>query len=119
MRRRHIALLIALAGLLLVNASGVTITHYGAPDDASGDPLSAQGIGNHDNVLAPLQSAALTKSFAVEHNIVLGQSFSVTSTTGDQYNLIYADTVPDIYQGKSLGQRIDIFDPNSVLGPTN
>jgi hypothetical protein len=92
---RTLLFLLIFAGL----AHAVTLTHYGSSSDLTGDPLSAPGVGNHNNTLVPLQSAALSDSVAQSYGISLGQSFSVTTSSGQTYNLIYADTVPATYQG--------------------
>ena len=64
---------LALAVLLFaVTASAQTLTHYGNPQDASGDTNSRNGIGNHDNQLVPLQSAALSASVAQQYGIKIG-----------------------------------------------
>ena len=107
--------------LLILCASSATaqlLTHYGSTQDSTSDPNSAAGIGNHQNRLVPLQSAALSDSVARQYGIGLGQSFSVTAG-GNTYNLIYDDRVPTTYKGQPLGPRVDIYDPNNVLGGAN
>jgi len=79
--------------LFAVTASAQTVTHYGSPQDALGDTNSRNGIGNHDNQLVPLQSAALSASVAQQYGIKVGDSFTVTAG-GTTYNLQYDDTVP-------------------------
>jgi hypothetical protein len=49
----------------------------------------------------------------VAYNIQPGQSFSVTTTTGQSYNLLYADVAPE------SGQIVDIYDPSGQLGGNN
>lgn len=89
-----------------------TLTHYAYPGDSTPDANSAAGIGNHNNQLVPLQSAALSADVALANNIQLGQSFSVTAANGTSYNLVYADTAPE-------SGRVDIYDPNNALGGGN
>jgi hypothetical protein len=90
-------------------ASAVMLTHYAYPGDSTPDPGSANGIGNHNNPLTPMTSAAVSQDIAQANNLVLGQSFSVTAN-GQTYNLIYADS-----PRADLTGRIDIYDPNGVL----
>jgi type IV secretion system protein TrbL len=110
--------------LFAVTASAQTLTHYGSPQDALGDTNSRNGIGNHDNQLVPLQSAALSASVAQQYGIKVGDSFTVTAG-GTTYNLQYDDTVPASFTDPSTGQvvqegpRIDVYDPNNVLGGAN
>src|SRR5271166_3625650 len=110
--------------LFAVTASAQTVTHYGSPQDALGDTNSRNGIGNHDNQLVPLQSAALSASVAQQYGIKVGDSFTVTAG-GTTYNLQYDDTVPASFTDPSTGQvvqegpRIDVYDPNNVLGGAN
>jgi hypothetical protein len=88
------------------------------------DTNSRNGIGNHDNQLVPLQSAALSASVAQQYGIKVGDSFTVTAG-GTTYNLQYDDTVPASFTDPSTGQvvqegpRIDVYDPNNVLGGAN
>jgi hypothetical protein len=92
-----------------------TITHFSYPGDSTPDPNSEAGIGNHQNQMTPYTggtapaSAALTASAAQAYGVPLGGTFTVTSTTGTQYNLIYDDTAPE------SDLRVDIFDPNGLL----
>ena len=100
-----------------------TLTHYGSAQDSTGDSKSLAGIGNHDNILVPLQSAALSDSVAQQYGIKVGDSFSVNAG-GQTYNLIYADTVPASFTNSAgqvvqEGPRVDIYDPNNVLGGAN
>jgi hypothetical protein len=100
---------------------GVELTHYAYPGDADGDSKSSQGIGafswdSAPGSLIPMYSAALTPAAAQQYEISAGQSFTVTTTSGQTYNLVYADTTPQTYQGQDLGPRVDIYDPNNVLG---
>ena len=110
--------------LFAVTASAQTLTHYGSPQDDIGDTNSRNGIGNHDNQLVPLQSAALSASVAQQYGIKVGDSFTFTAG-GTTYNLTYDDTVPAAFTDPKTGQlvqegpRIDVFDPNNVLGGAN
>ena len=63
--------------LFAVTASAQTLTHYGSAADITGDSNSRNGIGNHDNQLVPLQSAALSASVAQQYGIKVGDSFTV------------------------------------------
>jgi hypothetical protein len=90
-------------------ASGTLITAYGYPGDTTSDSNSAAGIGNHNNSLVPLQSAALTATAAQQYGVQLGQSFTVAAANGTTYNLVYADTAPE------SDSRIDIYDPEGNL----
>jgi P-type conjugative transfer protein TrbL len=99
--------------LFVLKSEGQILTHYAYPGDSTPDPNSAAGIGNHDNQLVPMQSAALTATAAQQHGVVVGQSFSVTASNGQTYNLIYADTAPE------SDSRVDIYDPNNALGGGN
>jgi hypothetical protein len=62
---------------------------------------------------------------AQQYNIQPGQSFSITTSSGQTYNLVYADVVPATYtdpdsgEVAALGDRIDIYDPNNELGGGN
>ncbi len=82
------------------------------------------GIGNHDNQLVPLQSAALSASVAQQYGIKVGDQFTFTTAGGTTYQATYDDTVPASYTNSSgqvvqEGPRIDIYDPNNVLGSAN
>jgi type IV secretion system protein TrbL len=107
-----------------LTASAQTLTHYGSAQDITGDTNSRNGIGNHDNQLNPLTSAALSKSVAQQYGIKVGDSFTATAG-GTTYNLQYDDTVPAAFTDPKTGQvvqegpRIDIYDPNNVLGSAN
>src|SRR6202035_377195 len=111
--------------LFALTASGQTLTHYGAKDDANLDSASAAGIGNHDNTLVPLKSAALSESVAQQYGLKIGQAFTVTDASGTTRRLQYDDTVPAAFTDPKTGQlvqegpRIDVFDPNNVLGSAN
>ena len=48
---------------------------------------------------------------AAKYNVTPGQNFQVTGSNGITYNLIYMDTGADWETG-----RVDIYDPNNVLG---
>ena len=64
---------LALAVLLFaVTASAQTLTHYGALRTSLGDSNSLAGIGNHDNHLVPLKTAALSASVAQQYGIKIG-----------------------------------------------
>jgi hypothetical protein len=98
--------------------SGVTLTHYAYPGDSSPDPASSKGEGafawdSAPGSLIPMYSAALTASAAQAYGIQQGQSFTVTTTGGQTYNLLYADVAPE------SDQRVDIYDPNNTLGGGN
>jgi P-type conjugative transfer protein TrbL len=90
------------------------LTSYGYPGDTSYDSNSGAGIGNHNNQLTALQSAALSPDVAQQYGIRLGQSFSVTAANGQTFNLIYADSTD-----ASLTGRIDVYDPQAILGGNN
>jgi hypothetical protein len=60
-----------------------------------------------------MYSAALTASAAKQYTVQPGQSFTVTTTGGQTYNLVYADTAPE------SDARVDIYDPNNALGGGN
>jgi hypothetical protein len=72
----------------------------------------------------PLKSAALSASVAQQYGIKIGDSFTVQAG-GTTYNLTYDDTVPAAFTDPKTGQlvqegpRIDVFDPNNVLGGAN
>jgi hypothetical protein len=97
------------AGATAQPGAGTMITAYGYPGDTSPDSNSAAGIGNHNNQLVPLQSAALTATAAQQYGVSLGQNFTVTAANGTTYNLVYADTAPE------SASRIDIYDPEGNL----
>jgi type IV secretion system protein TrbL len=111
--------------LFAVTASAQTLTHYGSRQDALGDTNSRDAIGNHDNTLTPLRSAALSDSVAQQYGLKIGQSFTVTDASGTTHSLSYDDTVPAAFTDPKTGQlvqegpRIDIYDPNNVLGSAN
>ena len=110
--------------LFAVTASAQTLTHYGSRQDALGDTNSRNAIGNHDNTLTPLKSAALSDSVAQQYGIKVGDAFTFTAG-GTTYNVTYDDTVPASFTDPKTGQlvqegpRIDIYDPNNVLGSAN
>jgi hypothetical protein len=98
--------------------NGVTLTHYAYPGDSTPDSKSAQGIGafgfdTAPGSLIPMYSAALTASAAQQYNVSPGQSFTVTTTGGQTYNLVYADVPPE------SDNRVDIYDPNGALAGGN
>jgi hypothetical protein len=99
--------------------NGVKITAYGYPGDTNGDSNSAQGIGAFPFSSAPGSliagySAALSPDQAQAYNVQPGQQFTVTTTGGQSYNLVYADKTDP-----SLTGRIDIYDPQQLLGNGN
>lgn len=115
-------LLIAVFLLCAMSGYAQKITAYGYPNDTGGDPLSAAGIGNHNNTLVPygsggFTSAALTPEAANQYGVALGQDFTIPAANGQTYNLRYDDTVPTggANQQPNGSLVIDIFDPNSVL----
>lgn len=106
------------------NATGTMLTHYAYQGDSSSDPQSAAGQGafgfdSAPGSLVPMQSAALTPEAAQQYGLSPGQSFTVTSAGGQQLSLVYADVAPQTYNGKDLGSRIDIYDPQNSLGGGN
>lgn len=110
MKRYLLAALLLTFGPEVVRA--VTLTHYAYTGDSTPDSNSSAGIGNHNNQLVPLQSAALSADVAAANNISLGQQFTVTTTGGQSYTLTYDDTVPE-------AGRVDIYDPANALGGGN
>jgi hypothetical protein len=105
--------------------SGIKLTAYGYPGDLTPDSNSKRGIGAFDfsstpGSLIPGYSTALSATVAQQYGISPGQSFTVTTTTGQSYNLVYADVVPASFvdsNGNTIqeGPRIDIYDPNQQL----
>jgi hypothetical protein len=102
------------------NATGALLTHYAYPGDNGGTPGgkidsdSARGIGafpfsSAPGSLIPGYSAALTDSAAAAYGIQPGQQFTITTTGGQTYNLVYADRAPE------SDQRVDIYDPQGQL----
>jgi hypothetical protein len=85
---------------------GVKMTHYGYPGDPSPDSNSKRGIGDHDNRLTALQSAALTAS---ERLAVFGVTGHSTGRQIPGTNYIDDDTAPE------SDRRIDVYDPQNVL----
>jgi type IV secretion system protein TrbL len=106
-------------------ASAQTLTHYGSSADSMGDSNSLAGIGNHDNQLVALKSAALSASVAQQYHINVGDQFTYTTADGATHQATYDDTVPAAFTDPKTGQlvqegpRIDIYDPNNVLGSAN
>jgi hypothetical protein len=103
-----------LPGPGIQTGGGVKLTAYGYPGDLTPDTASSNGQGafpfsSAPGSLIPGYSAALTASAAAAYNVSPGQSFSATTTTGQTYNLVYADVAPE------SDQRIDIYDPNQQL----
>jgi hypothetical protein len=95
-----------------------TLTHYAYPGDSTPDPNSSNAIGNHNNQLTPFggsgpASAALTASAAQAYNLSIGQTFTITTTSGQNFNLQYEDTAPE------SDMRVDIFDPQGLLAGGN
>ena len=96
--------------------SGVTLTDYGYAGDTTPDSNSSQGIGAFPFDSAPGSlianySAALSPDMAAKYNVQPGQQFTVATSTGQTYNLVYADkTSPD------LTGKIDIYSPSGQLG---
>jgi hypothetical protein len=105
--------------------AGIKLTAYGYPGDLTPDSNSKRGIGAFDfsstpGSLIPGYSTALSATVAQQYGISPGQSFTVTTTTGQSYNLVYADVVPASFvdsNGNTIqeGPRIDIYDPNQQL----
>ena len=116
---------LALSFCFAVTASAQKLTHYGSASDSLGDSNSLNGIGNHDNQLVPLQSAALSAAVAQQYGIKVGDQFTFTTAAGTTYQATYDDTVPASFTDPKTGQivqegpRIDIYDPNNVLGSAN
>ena len=95
------------------------LTHYAYAGDSTPDSKSSQGIGafgfdTAPGSLIPLYSAALSPDMAAKYNVQPGQSFSVTTSGGQTYNLIYADQT-----GAAETGRVDIYDPQNQLGGAN
>jgi hypothetical protein len=115
----RIAVALIVAGCAAVSVGLVQaqtkITAYGYGGDLTSDANSSNGIGNHDNVLAPFQGsggvsdAALTATAAQEYGVSVGQTFTVTGANGATYTLRYEDTAPQ------SDSRVDIYDPNELL----
>jgi hypothetical protein len=102
-------------------AGGTMLTAYGFKNDATGDPasLAGQGAFGFDSApgsLIPLTSAAVTPSFAQTWGLQPGQNFSILTSTGQTMELQYADVAPQFHKGNNLGNRVDVYDPNSQLG---
>lgn len=98
--------------------TGVLLTHYAYPGDSTPDTNSAQGIGafpfsSAPGSLIPMYSAALTDAAAAQYHVTPGQSFTIGTSTGATYNLVYADRAPE------SDVRVDIYDPNNSLGGGN
>ena len=101
--------------------NGVTLTDYGyeKPGDPNYDSNSARGIGafpfsTAEGSLIANYSAALSPDMAVQYHVQPGQQFTVTTTTGQTYNLVYADKTSDALTG-----RVDIYSPSGELGGDN
>ena len=106
--------------------TGLTLTHYAYPGDSTLDSNSSNGVGafswdSTPGSLIPGYSAALSQSVAQQYGITPGQSFSVTTSGGQTYSLVYADVVPATYTNpdagevQSIGPRVDVYDPNGQL----
>jgi hypothetical protein len=102
-------------------ATGLTLTDFGyeAPGSPNFDQNSHDGVGafpfsSAKGSLIPNYSAALSPDVAQQYNIQPGQSFSVTTTGGQSYNLVYADKTADYLTG-----RVDIYSPSGDLGGDN
>jgi hypothetical protein len=98
--------------------NGAILTHYAYQGDSTPDTNSAQGIGafpfsSAAGSLIPMYSAALTDAAAAQYHVQPGQSFTVGTSTGSTYNLVYADRAPQ------SDVRVDIYDPNNALGAGN
>ena len=98
--------------------TGAILTHYAYPGDSTPDSQSAQGSGafpfsTAPGSLIPMYSAALTDAAAAQYHVTPGQSFTVSTSTGATYNLVYADRAPE------SDVRVDIYDPNNALGNGN
>ena len=97
-------------------ANGLTLTDYGYPGDTSGDSNSRVGIGafpwdSSPGSLISNYSAALSPDVAAKYNVQPGQQFTITTTSGQTYNLVYADkTSPD------LTGRVDVYSSDGALG---
>lgn len=105
--------------LFALTASAQTLTHYAYPGDSTPDANSAAGIGNHNNHLVALQSAAVSSDLVAQNHLSVGQSFSIQSN-GQTYNLIYDDTTGNSpATGRPLTNRVDIYDPTNALGGGN
>jgi hypothetical protein len=101
--------------------TGVTLTDYGyePPSSPNYDTNSANGIGAFPFDTAPGSlianySAALSPDMAAKYNLQPGQTFTITTTTGQVYNLQYADKTADYLTG-----RVDIYSPSGQLGGDN
>lgn len=107
-------------------STGTSVTHYAYSGDLTPDSNSSNGVGAFAPYLTPgslvaMQSAALTPAAAAQYNVQHGQSFTITTSGGQTYNLVYADVVPtggpnEQPAGASV---VDIYDPNGVLGGNN
>jgi hypothetical protein len=98
--------------------NGVTLTDYGyePPGSVNYDTNSANGSGafpfdTAPGSLIPNYSAALSPDMAAQYNLQPGQAFTVTTTGGQVYNLVYADKT-----SPSLTGRVDIYSPSGQLG---
>ena len=107
------------SGGFTLPANGVKITHYGYANDPTPDSKSSQGIGafppyDTPHSLVPLQSAALSPDVVNQYGLAPGQSFNVTLANGQTMSLVYADNT-----ASDLTGRVDIYDPQNVLGSTD
>ena len=99
--------------------NGVTLTAYGYPGDSTPDGNSSQGSGAFPFDTAPGSliagySTALSPDMAKAYNVQPGQQFTVTTSGGQSYTLLYADKTADYLTG-----RVDIYDPQQLLGNGN
>ena len=108
------------------NGNNTVLTHYAYPGDSDLDGNSSQGIGSGPfsapGSLTPMYSVAMTPLAAQQYGITqLGQTFTFTTSTGQSYQVQYADVAPQIdpNTGANEGSRIDMYDPNNSLGGGN
>lgn len=102
--------------------AAVILTHYGyeQPGQADYDPQSAAGQGafGFDTTPGSLQNinasgvtaAALSPDVVQQYNLQPGQEFTVTTASGEQFNLVYADNTASYLTG-----RIDLYDPSDTF----
>jgi hypothetical protein len=99
---------------LLASALGAPkVTHYGYPWDPYMDPMTRLGLGAYGNQLE-IGDIALNKagaaSIGLDYYKDLGKIF--------QYHgrlFRYADRAADVYHGRALGPRFDIYDPRGIV----
>jgi hypothetical protein len=85
---------------------GAELTHFGYPGDPDGDNNSRAGIGDNNNRMTPLYSAAVKQSDAQKWGLHKGQVFLYRGHTYE-----YDDTIPE----SDPGSRVDVYDPGNVL----